>query len=132
MVRRPAPGRSSRAVGVGALTQASKPASAVLGRWRITVLEGWDASYIDLLGPGYMQFDRNGGTIAFGVVQISLDPGYSPTGATFTFHGSDEGTEVCGDGEADIEPDGTLAGEMSFHQGDDMPFSARRWQATDG
>ena len=49
------------------------------------------------------------------------------TGVHFTFHGSDEGTEVFGDGDADLEPDGTLAGEINFHNGDDMPFIAKRW-----
>lgn len=47
--------------------------SAVLGRWRITAIEGWDTDYIDMLGPGHIQFDRDGGSIEFGVVQIGLD-----------------------------------------------------------
>lgn len=47
--------------------------SAVLGRWRITATEGWDTDYIDMLGPGRIQFDRDGGSIEFGVVQIGLD-----------------------------------------------------------
>lgn len=104
-----------------------QPGSAVLGRWRITAIEGWEADYVDMLGPGHIQFDRDGGSIEFGAVQIALDCWYSPTGTHFNFHGSDEGTEVSGDGDADLEPDGTLAGEICFHNGDDMPFTARRW-----
>lgn len=102
-------------------------ASAVLGRWRIIEIEGWEADYVDLLGPGHIQFDRDGGAIEFGVIQIGLECWYSPTGAHFNFHGSDEGTDVSGDGDADLEPDGTLAGEIRFYNGDDMPFTARRW-----
>ena len=104
----------------------SRP-SQVLGRWRITEIEGWDADYVDMLGPGHIQFDREGGQIEFGAVQIGLECWYSPTGAHFNFHGSDEGTEVFGNGDADLEPDGTIAGELRFHHGDDMPFTARRW-----
>jgi hypothetical protein len=62
-----------------------------------------------MLGPGHIQ----------------LDCSYRPTGAHFIFQGSDEGTEVSGD--ADLAEDGTLAGEIRFHNGDDMPFIARRW-----
>ena len=101
--------------------------SAVLGRWRITAIEGWDSDYVDMLGPAHIQFDPDGGTIEFGAVQIALDCWYSLTDADFSFRGSDEGTEVSGDGDADLEPDGTLAGEIRFHHGDDMPFTAKRW-----
>lgn len=98
----------------------------MLGRWRITGIDGFDADYVDVLGPGHIQFDRDGGGIEFGAVQINLDCWYSLTGAHFNFHGSDEGTEVCGDGAANIEPDGTLAGEICFQNGDDMSFTAKR------
>ena len=104
-----------------------RQSSAVLGRWRTTEIEGWDADYIDMLGPGHIQFDRDGGHIEFGAVQISLDCWYSPTGARFNFQGNDEMTEVSGDGDADLAPDGTLIGEIRFHLGDEMPFTARRW-----
>jgi hypothetical protein len=106
----------------------TKPRScAVLGRWRIVEIEGWDAGYIDMLGPGHIQFDRDGGHIKFGAVEIGPDCWYSPTGAHFDFQGYDEMTEVSGDGDADLEPDGTLTGEIRFHHGDEMPFTARRW-----
>ncbi len=104
------------------------PASEVWGRWRIIEIEGWDADYVDMLGPGHIQFDRYGGTIAFGAVEIGLDCSYSKTGAHFTFQGSDEGTEVFGDGDANLAEDGILTGEIRFNNGDDMPFVARRWR----
>jgi hypothetical protein len=41
----------------------------LLGKWRITSMELWDAEFIDLLGPGYIQFDADGGgEFAFGPV----------------------------------------------------------------
>jgi len=104
----------------------NRQASAVLGRWRIVEIEGWDSGYIDMLGPGQIQLDRDGGSIQFGAVEIGLDCSYSPTVVHFTFHGSDEGTEVSGDGDAELEANGTLAGEIRFHLGDDMPFIAKR------
>ncbi len=36
-------------------------------------------------------------------------------------------TEVSGDGDADLDEDGSLTGEIRFHNGDDMPFIARHW-----
>ena len=33
----------------------------LLGKWRITTMELWDAAFIDLLGPGYIRFDTEGG-----------------------------------------------------------------------
>lgn len=104
-----------------------RPPSAVLGRWRIVEIEGWTADYIDMLGAGHIQFDPDGGQIEFGAVQIALECWYGQAGAHFNFHGSDEATEVSGDGDAEIEVDGTLQGEIRFHNGDDMPFTARRW-----
>ena len=101
--------------------------STVLSRWRIVEIEGWDTGYIDMLGPGHIQFDRDGGHIEFGAVQLGLDCCYSPPSAHFNFQGHDEMTEVSGDGDADLEPDGTLTGEIRFHHGDNMPFTARRW-----
>ncbi len=107
------------------MTKAGPP--EVLGRWRITEIEGWDAGYVDMVAPGYIQFDQNGGQAEFGVMHLSLDCWFGQAGAQFNFHGSDEGTGVSGDGDAEIEEDGTLQGEFRFHNGDDMPFTARRW-----
>jgi hypothetical protein len=101
--------------------------SAVLGRWRIIEIEGWDTDYIGMLGPGHIQFDHDCGHIEFGAIQIGLDCSYSPTGAHFTFQGHDEMTEVSGDGDADLDPERILTGKIRFHMGNDMPFIARRW-----
>lgn len=61
--------------------------STVLGRWRIVEIEGWDTSYIDMLGPANIQFDRDGRHIEFGAVQLGLDCWYSPTVPISTFRG---------------------------------------------
>jgi hypothetical protein len=118
-------GAPAQAAGERRVTQ--WPASEVLGRWRIVEIEGWDTEYVDMLGSGHIQLDHDGGHLEFGAVQISLDCWYSKTGAHFTFHGSDEGTEVSSDGDVDLADDSTLAGEIRFHNGDDMPFIAKQW-----
>ena len=52
---------------------------------------------------------------------------FGQAGAHFNFQGSDEGTKISGDGDAELENDGTLQGEIRFHNSNDMPFIARQW-----
>ena len=100
----------------------------LLGKWRITSTELWDAEFIDLLGPGYIQFDADGGgEFAFGAVQGGLDCHFGSHSIRFTWEGSDEMDRACGDGDAQLEEDGTLTGEIRFHLGDESSFTARRW-----
>jgi hypothetical protein len=100
---------------------------SILGKWRITGMELWDCDYIDMLGPGYIQIDEDGDEMAFGAVQIGLYCEYAATSVWFDFHGSDEMTEVSGEGDFQIEDDGTLSGEIRFSQGDEYSFTAKRW-----
>ena len=95
------------------------PASEVLGRWRIVEIEGSETGYVDMLGPVHIQLNRNSAG------QNGLDSWYIETGAHFIFQGHEEGTEVSGDSDADLE-DGSLTGEIRFYNGDEMPFIARR------
>ncbi|PZR09182.1 MAG: hypothetical protein DI532_20505 [Azospirillum brasilense] len=100
----------------------------LLGKWRITSMELWDAEFIDLLGPGYIQFDADGrGEFTFGAVQGGLDGHFGLNDVDFTWEGSDEMDHACGDGDAQLEEDGTLTGEIRFHLGDESSFTARRW-----
>jgi hypothetical protein len=106
----------------------SPKAHPLLGKWRITSMELWDAEFIDLLGPGTIQFDAGGcGEFAFGAVQGTLDCHFDSHSIHFTWEGSDEMDHVCGDGDARLEEDGTLTGEIRFHLGDESSFTARRW-----
>lgn len=100
----------------------------LVGKWRITGMELWDAEFIDMLEPGYVQFDADGGgQLVFGAVQGGLDCRSAGTSLRFTWAGSDEGDEASGDGEAKLQADGTLKGTIRFHLGDESSFSARRW-----
>ena len=81
----------------------------LIGKWRITEMELWDAEFIDLLAPGYIRFDPDGrGEFAFGAVQGGLDCHYGPASIHFTWTGHDEMDEAAGDGDAQLEDDGTL------------------------
>ena len=97
----------------------------LIGKWRIVEMDLWDADYIDMLGPGHIQFDRDGGHLAFGAVQLALDCHRGVDSVHFTFSGHDEMTEVSGAGDADLEPDGSITGEIRSHMGDEATFIAR-------
>lgn len=103
-------------------------AHPLLGKWRITSMELWDAAFIDLLGPGYIRFDADGGgAFAFGAVQGEIDGHPCGESIHFTLEGSDEMDQTCGDGDAQLEADGTITGEIRFHRGDESAFTAHRW-----
>ncbi len=99
-----------------------------LGKWRITSMELWDAAFIDLLGPGYIRFDADGGgEFAFGAVQGEIDGHPGGENIHFTWQGSDEMDHASGDGEAQLDADGTITGQIRFHRSDESAFTARRW-----
>ena len=73
----------------------------LVGRWRITAMSQWEADYLDLVEPAFIEFGRQGsGEFRFGVVVAALDCSYAQTSIDFTWHGSDEGDEVSGNGWA--------------------------------
>ncbi len=44
--------------------------TSAIGRWRIVEMEVWDTDVVDLLGPAYLEFDRNGqGSFRFVAVE---------------------------------------------------------------
>jgi len=102
-------------------------AQALLGKWRITEMDLWDAVYIDMMGPGYILIREAGGEMAFGCVRIGLHCEYGQDSIFFSFEGSDEMEEVSGDGDAELEEDGALTGEIRFDNGDEATFRASRW-----
>ena len=116
-----APGANSR----GRIDKTRHP---LLGKWRIVELEGFDRGYIDLVEPGFITFDtRGGGEFAFGAVTGNLELWYARRSVEFRWYGSDEMDEVSGSGSAELEDDGTLSGEFTFHDTDEYAFRAHRW-----
>ena len=100
----------------------------LLGKWRIVEMALWDADFLDMLEPAYIAFDRQGrGEFVFGAVRGTLHRRYGSGIVSFTWQGFDEMDPVSGAGEAELDEDGLLTGEIRFHDGDDSTFKARRW-----
>ena len=97
------------------------------GRWRITELPGYEADYPDMMEPAYILFSPTGGEFAFGCVTGSFAGASQGDAVEFDWDGNDEMDEACGDGWAELQPDGSLVGEISFHNGDEIPFVAKPW-----
>ncbi|MGH6820771.1 MAG: hypothetical protein ACREDU_07925 [Methylocella sp.] len=101
------------------------------GKWRIVEMELWDRAFINLVGPGFIVFDdQGGGEFAFGAVTGVLDCAYAKTSIHFTWEGNDEMDEASGDGSAELQDDGSLNGEISFHHGDESSFIATNWTSS--
>ena len=70
--------------------------SLLIGKWRLTELSAWDADYLDLVAPAFIEFGRQGdGEMRFGALEAALECSYAQTSLDFTWHGSDEGDEVA-------------------------------------
>jgi hypothetical protein len=107
---------------------------ALVGKWRITSMDLWDADALDLVAPAYIEF-RQDGTGGFGFIAVHgwMDCRATSTsgqpGVEFTWDGSDDGDHTSGRGWAVLEEDGSLRGHIYFHLGDDSGFQAVREEA---
>src|SRR6266487_4410106 len=102
--------------------------SPLIGKWRIIEMALWDRDYLDMIEPAYIQFQRNGlGEFKFGCVVGGLDCTLYTDAAEFTWQGHDEMDPASGDGWAELDNDGTINGEISFHLADESTFKARKW-----
>src|SRR5258708_16594080 len=123
------PGLQSRAntqASGGHMRRSAK--SALIGKWRIIEMGLWDNDYLDMVEPAYIQFQPNGlGEFKFASAVAGLHCTLFADAADFTWQGSDEMDPVSGDGWAELDDDGTINGEISFHLGDESTFKARRW-----
>jgi hypothetical protein len=97
------------------------------GRWRIVEMEARDADFVDLMGPAHIQFDDSGGDFAFGCVAGAIYGSSDSNAISFTWTGNNEMDEAFGEGWAELQHDGSLMGEIIFHEGDQSTFIARPW-----
>lgn len=102
---------------------------SVVGRWRIVDMELWDQDAVDLVAPGFIEFEpESTGSFGFIAVQAGMDWRQAPRGGRpgveFTWEGFDDSDPVSGRGWATLEPDGSLRGHLYFHLGDDSGFHA--------
>ena len=99
----------------------------VRGRWRIVEMPDYEADYPDMMEPAYILFDgAGGGEFVFGCVTGSLYGAADASAIDFTWDGNDEMDEAFGEGSVALQPDGSLEGEIRFHRGDEIAFTARR------
>jgi len=103
------------------------------GKWRITKMPDFEADYPDMVELAYILFEeKGGGEFAFGCCTGHIWEASSTeaTSIDFSWDGSDEMTEVNGDGYAELQPDGTLHGEICYRHGDEWTFIARKWTSS--
>ena len=103
------------------------------GRWRITEMPDFEADYPDMVEPAYILFEENGsGEFAFGCStgHIWHASSTDATNLDFSWRCNDELYDVCGDGTAELQPDGSLHGEICYNKGDEWLFIARRWASS--
>lgn len=98
------------------------------GKWRIVAMPDYVAGYPDMLEPAFIKFDEDGsGAFAFGCVTGCIQgSGASTARIDFSWNGNDEMDQVDGEGWAELQSDGTIHGQICFHNGDDANFTARR------
>jgi hypothetical protein len=102
----------------------------VKGKWRIVEMPDYESDYADMMEPAYILFDgKGGGEFAFGCVTgVIYGAGDEDADAVeFSWDGNDEMDEACGDGWAELQPDGPMTGQICFQRGDEVDFTARPW-----
>lgn len=99
---------------------------SVLGRWRIVEMPDYTDDYRDMMEPAYILFGATRGEFAFGCVTGAFAGGGDHDAMQFDWHGNDELNQAQGDGWAELQPDGSLSGQICFHGGDEANFIARR------
>ena len=98
------------------------------GRWRIVAMPDYESGYSDMIEPAYIQFDgKDGGEFAFGCITGSIYSAGDTEAIEFEWDGNDEMDGASGDGWAEVQPDGSIEGQICFDNGDEADFTARPW-----
>jgi len=105
---------------------------SLTGRWRIVAMPDYVEDYPDMVEPAYLLLSEEGsGEFAFGCVTGHIrGSGSSTNPIDFSWDGNDEMDAVCGTGDAELQPDGSLHGTIHFHNGDEASFIARKWTSS--
>ena len=103
---------------------------SVQGKWRIVEMPDYEADYPDMVDPAYILFGKTSGEFVFGCVTGTIHGSCDGDAVEFTWDGNDEMDPVNGDGWAELRDDGSLEGEICFHNGDEAAFVARPWNTS--
>jgi repressor LexA len=103
----------------------------ILGRWRLTRMEGCDPNDNESEVQAFIHFDPHGsGEFAFGLVQGFIDHRLverdGKPSVEWTWHGNDEMDEVSGRGWAVLHKDRYLRGMFFIHKGHESDFVAKK------
>jgi hypothetical protein len=110
------------------MAKKAKLKSPLGGRWRITLMEMWDQSFVDAEVDGYIEFGPDGlGSFQFGYVSGNIDYREGTRDGVpcveWSWEGYDEMDPASGRGWAVLK-DNNLHGRIYFHNGDDSGFEA--------
>jgi hypothetical protein len=101
------------------------------GKWRITKIPHYTSDYPDMVEPAFILFDsEGGGAFAFGCVTGQIYGAGNTNNLEFSWTGNDEMDEACGNGWAEIQPNGTLKGQICFLGADQVDFIAKPWKTS--
>ena len=108
----------------------NQSAKAVVGTWRITSMETWDADYFDMEVLAHITIREDlTGEFQFGLVQGDIDARVSLADgvarAEFSWAGFDENDPMSGRGWMEVTSD-QAQGRIFIHLGDDSAFTALR------
>ena len=104
---------------------------SLVGRWRIVAMPDYVEDYPDMMEPAYILFNGNGsGEFAFGCITGHLTDAGDGDHVAFSWQGNDEMEETQGGGWAQIQPDGSITGQIRFDNGDEAEFVARKWTSS--
>ena len=103
---------------------------SVQGKWRIVEMADYEADFPDMVEPAYILFGKTGGEFAFGCVTGVIYGTCEGDAVEFTGDGNDEMDQASGHGWADLQDDGSLEGEICFHNGDEVTIIARPWNTS--
>jgi len=101
------------------------------GKWRIVKMPDYTSDYPDMVEPAYILFDgKGGGEFAFGCVTGTIYGAGDTKNVAFSWIGNDEMDEAGGSGWAQLQPNGSLKGQISFTCGDEADFAAKPWKTS--
>jgi hypothetical protein len=92
------------------------------GKWQVVETPGYD-----MVTPGsYLLFEERESEFVLDCLTGSIYGTCEGEAVEFDWSGNDEMDEASGNGWAELQQDGSIEGEIRIHNGDDIPFIARR------
>ena len=101
------------------------------GKWRIIKMPDYTSDFPDMIAPAYILFNgKGGGEFAFGCVTGAIYGAADGNAIEFSWEGNDEMDEASGEGWAELQPNGSLTGQICFQGGNEANFTACPWQTS--